>query len=127
MDSPAHQTWLRGDVRVGHRPMLEVLRVLKLEPQRTLIVTLEQGDKEGERQEMVRSKLEKLDVVMRRQRLALFVAKLLPRAAFDLRKVQNDVGSFGFPPRDGATGVFTVAFNQLWVTVESEKELVEEV
>ena len=49
IDSNAHQTWLRGNVRVGQRPMLEVLRVLKLEPQRPLIVTLEQSDKQGER------------------------------------------------------------------------------
>src|SRR5437588_810787 len=33
---------------------------------------------------MVHSELEQLDVVMRRQRLALLVGKLLPRAAFEL-------------------------------------------
>ena len=75
--------------------MLEVARILTLEPEWLRIVTLEQGDKEGERQEMVGSKLEKLDVVMRRQRLALFVAKLLPRAAFDLGQVQDSARMAG--------------------------------
>ena len=75
----------------------------------------------------MRSQLEQLDVVIRRQRLALFVGKLLPRAAFDLGQVQDDVGPLGFPPGDGAARVFAVALNQLWVAVDGEEELVEEV
>src|SRR5439155_12599621 len=116
-----------SDVRVGQRPVLELSRVLALEPQRLRIVTLEQGDTERERQEMVRSQLEQLDVVMRRQRLALFVGKLLPGAAFAIRQVQDDVGPLGFPPGDGAARVFAVALNQLWVAVYAVEELVEEV
>jgi len=88
--------------------VLEFPRILTLEPQRLRIVTLEQGDKEGERQEMVHSELEQLDVVMRRQRLALLVGKLLPRAAFDLRQVQNNVGPLGFPPGNGAARVLVI-------------------
>ena len=40
---------------------------------------------------------------------------------------QDDVGTLGFPPGDGAARVFAVALNQLWVAVDGEKELVEEV
>src|SRR2546421_13018958 len=107
--------------------MLEVLSVFELEPQRSLIVTLEQGDKEGQRQEMVRSKLEKLDVVMRRQSFALCIGKMLPCATFNLRQIRDDVGSFSFPPGNGASGIFTIALNQLWVAIDSVKELVEEI
>src|SRR6266699_2359037 len=127
VDSPAHRHSSRGDVRVGQRPVLEFPRILALEPERLRIVTLEQGNKERERQEVVRSKLEKLDVVMRSQRFAFFAGKLLPRAAFDLRQVQDDVGSIGFPPGDCAARVFAVAPNQLRVAVNGEEEFVEEI
>src|SRR5437870_13791632 len=109
VDSPAHRHSSRGDVWVGQRPVLEFPRVLALESQRLRIVTLEQGDTERERQEIVRSQLEQLDVVMRRQRLTLFVGKLLPRAAFHLGQVQDYVGPLGLPPGDGAARVFAVA------------------
>src|SRR5947209_19991057 len=127
VDSPAHRPLSRDDVRVGQRPVLELPRVLALEPERLIIVTLEQGNTERERQEMVRSQLEQLDEVMRRQCLALFVGKLLPRAAFDLGQVQNGVGPLGFPPGDGTARIFSVALNQLWVAVDGEEGLVEEI
>src|SRR5205807_5319949 len=91
------------------------------------IVTLEQGDTERERQEIVRSQLEQLDVVMRRQRLALFVGKPLPRAAFNHGQIQDDIGPLRFPPGDGSARVFAVALNQLWVAVYAIEELVEEI
>src|SRR5579863_5856878 len=118
---------LRGDVRVGQRPVLELARVLELEAQRLRVVTLEEGDKERERQKIVRSKLEKLDVVMRRQGFALFIAKLLPGAAFGLGQVQDDVSSLGLPPCDGAARIFAVALNQNGIAVDGEEELIEEI
>src|SRR6266571_820058 len=123
----AHQRSSRGDVRVGKRPVLELPRVLALESERLRIVTLEQGNIKRECQEVVRSKLEKPDIVMRRQRLALFVGEMLPRAAFALGQVQDDVGPLGFPPGDCTARVFAVALNQLWVPVDCEEALVEEI
>src|SRR5579864_1934029 len=73
VDSPAYQPSSRGDVRIGQRPVLEFPRVFALESQRLRVVALEESDKERERQEIVCSQLEQLDVVMHRQRLALFV------------------------------------------------------
>ncbi|HEX7736339.1 MAG TPA: DnaJ C-terminal domain-containing protein, partial [Ktedonobacteraceae bacterium] len=116
-----------GDVRVRQRPVLEFCRILALEPQRLRIVTLEQGDKECKRQEMMRSKLEKLDIVMHRQRFALFVGELLPRAVFALGQIQDNIRPLGLPPDDGPSWVCAVALNQLRVAVNREKELVEKV
>src|SRR5918912_2939221 len=115
------------DVWVGQRPVLKLPRILALEPQRLRIVTLKQSDKEREREERVRAQFEKLDVVMRRQRLALFIGEPLPGAAFAFGQIQDDIGLLGFPPGDGSTWVFAVALNQRWVAVDGKEELVEEI
>src|SRR5258707_5845267 len=91
------------------------------------MVSLEESYKERKRQEMMRTKLEKLDVVMRRQRLALFASELLPCAAFALRQIQNTIRPFCLPPGDYAALVFSIALHQFRVTVDREKEFVEEI
>src|SRR5579885_77245 len=76
---------------------------------------------------MVRPELEKFDVVMSSQRLALFVAKLQPGAAFAFWQVQNNVGPLGFPPGDCASRIGAVTLNQLRVAVDGNEEFVEKI
>src|SRR5271166_5911062 len=70
-----------GDVGVGDAPVAEPGGELALERQRLGVVPLEQGDEQGQQQEVVRAELEERDVVVRRQRLPLGVGELQPGAA----------------------------------------------
>ena len=115
------------NIRVGERPVLEVACILTLKCQRLLVVTLKEGDKKRERQEIVRPKLKELHIIVGCQCFALFVGKVLPGATLALRKVQNDISTLVFPPGNCATGVFTVPLDQLWIAVNREEELIEKI
>jgi hypothetical protein len=116
-----------GDVGVGHREVGQAPGVLELEAERLLVVALEHGDVQGQREERVRAELEQLRVVMPGQGRPLYVVELQPGGALGAGHVQDDVGSLGLPPLDGAPGVFPVPLDELGVAVDGVEELVQQV
>src|SRR5215469_17753415 len=78
-----------GDVRVGEGPVAEAGGVLALEPERFVVIALEQGDEQGQREERVGPELEQLRVVVRRERLALGVGQRQPRALLALMTAED--------------------------------------
>jgi len=64
-----------GDVRVGELEVAQPGRVLALKAEGLLVVALEHGDEEGERQESVGAQLEQLHIVVRGERLPLLVVE----------------------------------------------------
>src|SRR5262245_45633515 len=78
-------------VRIRQRPMAEAGSKFTLEPQRLVVIALEQSDKQGQQQEVVTAEAEQGDIVMRGERFAFGFGKGQPRAALHLGKVQDDV------------------------------------
>jgi hypothetical protein len=102
-------------------------RELPLEGQRLGVVALEQGDEQGQDQEVVRAHLEQRDVVVGGQRLPFGVGEPQPGAALGARAVEDSVGLLGLPPGHGAARVGAVALDQFRVPVDGVQELVQQV
>src|SRR5215471_9288596 len=81
---PARPDCSGRDVGVGEGPVAEAGGVLALEPERLVVVALEQGDEQGQCEERVGPELEQLRVVVRRERLALGVGQREPGALLAL-------------------------------------------
>src|SRR5262245_60516633 len=115
------------DVRVRQRVVRQLAGVLQLEAQRLGVVTLEHGDKEGERQERVGAQLEQSRVVVGGQCGALVVLELQPRGRLAQVAGEDPVGLAGFPPLDRPLWIIAVALHQVRVAVDGEQELVQEI
>src|ERR1700735_1484138 len=85
--SPVSVDFSGSDVGVGDAPVPQSGGELALERQRLVVVLLEQGDEQGQQQEVMRAELEQRDVIMGRQGLPLGVGELQPGAALGLRAV----------------------------------------
>src|SRR5262249_58304503 len=105
----ARRAYSGRDVGVGEAPVAEAGGVLALEPERLVVVALEQGDEQGQREERVGPELEQLRVVVGRERLALGVGQRQPGAPLALVTAEDHVGALGLPPLHGAARVGAVA------------------
>src|SRR5690606_11027525 len=115
------------DVGVGKRHVRQLPRVLPLKPEWLVVVALEHRVAQRQREERVRAQLEQPRVVVPGEGGALVVVEAQPGARLAPVAVEDAVGLFPLPPRDGLLRLVPVALDELGVAVDGEEELVQQV
>jgi hypothetical protein len=91
------------------------------------MITFEHRDEQREGQERVRPHLEQGHVIVLAQRSTLVLVEGQPGAPLIAVAVEDPVGHLGLPPGHRAGRIGPVALDELWIAVDGEQELVQQV